>query len=70
MKPGSLVRVRANPRRLKSFMPSRPLEFTGIYVRSEKDKRGEDVYFIYVCEDGQQGLLEFGTYWTVEVIAE
>ena len=70
MKPGSLVKVRANPRRLKSFMPSKPLEFTGIYVRSEKDKRGEDVYFIYVCEGGEQGLLEFGTYWTVEVLSE
>ena len=64
------MRVRANPRRLKSFLPKKPLEFTGIYVRSEKDKRGEDVYFIYVCEGGEQGLLEFGTYWTVEVLSE
>ena len=70
MKPGSLVKVRANPRRFKSFLPKKPLEFTGIYVRSETDKRGEEVYFIYVCEGGEQGILEFGIYWTVEVIAE
>ena len=70
MKPGSLVKVRANPRRLKSFLPNKPLEFTGIYVRSETDKRGEEVYFIYVWQGGERGLLEFGTYWTVEVIAE
>ncbi len=70
MKPGSLVKVRTNPRRLKSFMPKKPLEFTGIYLRSEMDKRGEEVYFIYVCDGGEGGILEFGTYWTVEVLSE
>ena len=64
------MRVRANPRRLKSFIPSQPMEFMGIYVRSEKDRRGEDVYFIYVCEGGERGIVEFGTYWTVEVVSE
>ena len=64
------MRVRANPRRLKSFLPKKPLEFTGIYVRSERDKRGEEVYFIYVCDGGESGILEFGTYWTVEVLSE
>jgi hypothetical protein len=70
VKPGSLVKVRTNPRRLKSFMPKKPLEFTGIYLRSEMDKRGEEVYFIYVCDGGEGGILEFGTYWTVEVLSE
>ena len=70
MKPGSLVKVRTNPRRLKSFMPKKPLEFSGIYLRSEMDKRGEEVYFIYVCDGGEGGILEFGTYWTVEVLSE